>query len=120
MFNPDSMRPLLLASIPFLVIASVLPGAIRLSAQTQQPPKQKEGMGVSTGTPRAYTSRGTAGVTDPKAPVIFEDVTARTALAGFRHRSGGPEKNYILDVPSGGVAILDYDGDGLPDIYLVN
>ena len=60
------------------------------------------------------------GVTDPKAPVIFEDVTARTALANFHHRSGAPEKNYILDTASGGVAIFDYDGDGRPDIYLLN
>src|SRR5262249_7735010 len=59
-------------------------------------------------------------ITDSKAPVVFEDVTARTALARFRHRSGGPEKNYILETPSGGVAIFDYDGDGRPDIYLVN
>jgi len=68
-------------------------------AQTQQSAEQKQGMGVSTGAARSYTSRRTAGNTDPKAPMIFEDVTARTALANFRHRSGGPEKNYIVEVP---------------------
>jgi hypothetical protein len=60
------------------------------------------------------------GITDPKGQVVFEDVTARTALSEFRHRSGGSSKDYILDTPSGGVAIFDFDGDGLPDIYLVN
>ena len=82
--------------------------------------KTQQGGGVSTGTPLTYTSRRTVGVTDPKAPIVFEDVTDKTALAGFMHRSGGPQKDYIFETPSGGVAILDYDGDGLPDIYLVN
>lgn len=86
----------------------------------QKKDEQQTGMGVSTGDARTYTSRRTVGVTDDKAPVIFEDVTAKTALAKFQHRSGTPEKNHIIDAVSGGVAIFDYDGDGLPDIYLVN
>jgi hypothetical protein len=77
-------------------------------------------MGVSTGTPVNYSSRRTVGVTDSKAPVVFEDVTDKTVLAGFKHRSGSPQKNYIFETTSGGVAIFDYDGDGLPDIYLLN
>jgi hypothetical protein len=76
--------------------------------------------GASTGTPATYTSRRTVGITDPNAPVVFEDVTAKTALANFVHRSGTPAKDYILETPSGGVAIFDYDGDERPDIYLVN
>jgi enediyne biosynthesis protein E4 len=90
----------------------------------QTPPKpaapQQPMGGVSTGTPLNYTSRRTVDITDPKAPVIFEDVTDKTAMASFRHRAGAPEKNYIFEVPSGGVAIFDYDGDGLPDIYILN
>ena len=76
--------------------------------------------GASTGTPATYTSRRTAGITDPSAPVVFEDVTGKTTLANFRHRSGEAAKDYIFDTPSGGVAIFDYDADGRPDIYLVN
>lgn len=86
------------------------------SAQTTQEPKG----GVQTGPQLTYTSRRTVGITDPKGQVVFEDVTAKTALSEFRHRSGGASKDYILDTPSGGVAIFDFDGDGLPDIYLVN
>jgi hypothetical protein len=93
-----------------------------LAAQT--PPKKVEPQqpmgGASTGTPATYTSRRTTGITDPSAPAVFEDVTDKTALASFRHRSGGATKDYILETPSGGVAIFDYDGDGRPDIYLVN
>jgi hypothetical protein len=76
--------------------------------------------GASTGTPATYTSRRTAGITDPNAPVVFEDVTDKTALTSFRHRSGGTAKDYIFETPSGGVAIFDYDNDGRPDIYLLN
>jgi hypothetical protein len=32
---------------------------------------------------------------------------------------GGPTKDHILESACGGVALLDYDGDGLLDIYLV-
>src|SRR5467141_387089 len=89
----------------------------------QTPPKKPEpqqGMGVSTGTALNYSSRRTVGITDPKAPVVFEDVTDKTAMANFRHRSGSPQKDFIFETPSGGVAIFDYDGDGLPDIYFLN
>src|SRR5438270_11771814 len=86
-------------------------------AGQQQPP---QGMGVSTGTALVSATRRTVGIVDPKAPRVFEDVTARTALAQFRHRSGGPQKDYIIECVSGGVAVFDYDNDGLPDIYLLN
>ena len=76
--------------------------------------------GVSTGAAVNYTTKRTIDITDPKAAVIFEDVTGKTALRDFVHRSGTPEKNYIFEAPSGGVALLDYDGDGLLDIYLLN
>ena len=105
----------------FLALISFMEGSLVFVAQT--PPKktdQQQGMGVSTGTPVNYTSRRTVGITDPKAPVIFEDITDKTAMANFRHRSGTPAKDYIFETPSGGVAIFDYDGDGLPDIYFVN
>ena len=95
-----------------IVVSLVITGALR--ATTQQ------SGGVSTGTPLTYSSRRTVGVTDPKAPIVFEDVTDKTALATFIHRSGSAQKEYIFETPSGGAAIFDYDGDGLPDIYLVN
>jgi hypothetical protein len=107
-----------------LVVCALLSLFTSLTLVGQTPPKKPEpqqGMGgVSTGTPLNYASRRTVGIVDPKAPVIFEDVTNKTTLANFRHRAGSVEKNYIFEVPSGGVAIFDYDGDGLPDIYLLN
>jgi len=86
------------------------------ASPAQTPPQG----GVSTGPATTYTSRRTAGITDPNAPVVFEDVTDKTPLANFRHRSGEAAKDYIFETTSGGAAIFDYDGDGRPDIYLVN
>ena len=83
-------------------------------------PAQQPSGGVSTGPAVTYTSRRTAGITDPNVPVVFEDVTDKTAIANFRHRSGEAAKDYIFETTSGGAAIFDYDGDGRPDIYLVN
>jgi hypothetical protein len=105
--------------VALLALMLVLQTCLSLAQTPQKPDTQGMG-GVSTGTPVNYTSKRTVGITDPKAPVVFEDVTEKTAMANFKHRSGTPEKNYIFEVPSGGVAIFDYDGDGLPDIYLLN
>ncbi len=82
-------------------------------------PTQQMG-GVSTGAAINYTSRRTVGAIDPNAPVVFEDITAQTGLQAFIHRSGGTAKDYIVETPSGGVAIFDYDADGRPDVYLLN
>ncbi len=50
--------------------------------------------------------------------VRFADVTAQAGIS-FRHVST-PEKRYIVESMSGGVALLDYDNDGFLDIYFVN
>src|SRR5215207_9227716 len=94
-----------------------------LNAQTQpagQPQKPQGGMGVNVGSTAVTGARRTAGISDPKAPVVFEDVTARTPLGQFKHHSGSKQKDYIFETVSGGVAVFDYDNDGLPDIYLLN
>ncbi len=104
----------------FLILTSIECAVIVLAQTPAKTTEPQQGMGVSTGTPLTYASRRTVGVTDPKAPRVFEDVTDKTALAAFKHRSGSADKDYIFETPSGGVAILDYDGDGLPDIYLLN
>jgi hypothetical protein len=54
----------------------------------------------------------------PPAPVRFVDATGSAGVA-FTHVSS-PEKRYIVESMSGGVALFDYDNDGRLDIYLVN
>lgn len=46
------------------------------------------------------------------------DITASTHIH-FNHLSA-PQKRYIVESMSGGVALIDYDRDGWPDIYFTN
>lgn len=62
----------------------------------------------------------TAGGFVKTGPRIFEDVAAPAGLTAWTHRMGTPEKSYILETVGSGVALLDFDGDGWLDIYLVN
>ena len=48
--------------------------------------------------------------------VLFSDI-AREAGVTFQHHAA-PEKKYIMESMSGGLALLDFDNDGLLDIYL--
>jgi hypothetical protein len=54
----------------------------------------------------------------PLAPGYFEDVTAGSGLA-FTYRNGEEAGHFtIFESVGGGVALLDYDGDGLLDVFL--
>ena len=66
------------------------------------------------------TFAATAFVAARQAPtdVLFRDVT-RDAGITFQHQAA-PEKKYIVESMSGGVALFDFDNDGLLDIYFVN
>jgi enediyne biosynthesis protein E4 len=53
--------------------------------------------------------------------VTFTDIAAQAGLASARNISGAAEnKQYLLEEMGCGVAIIDYDQDGWPDIFLVN
>jgi hypothetical protein len=57
-------------------------------------------------------------VTAPPPPVQLTDITERAGIT-FRHVAS-PEKKYIVESMSGGVALFDFDSDGLLDIFFVN
>ena len=50
----------------------------------------------------------------------FTDITAASGVSSFTHVSGGAAKDYIIEATGSGVALWDFDNDGLLDIYLVN
>jgi hypothetical protein len=53
------------------------------------------------------------------SPIRFEDVT-RAAGLDFHLTCGTRDKLYIMDALCGGIAFLDFDQDGRPDIFLLN
>ena len=73
-------------------------------------------LAVSAGLAGAYAAsaaRGAAG------PIRFENVTAPSGLTFVLDQHATPDKN-MVETMAGGVAVFDYDGDGLADIYFAN
>lgn len=61
---------------------------------------------------------GTSSLAVP--PVRFTDLAEKAGI-GIRLTNGGTEaKKYIFESTGSGVALIDYDRDGYPDIFLVN
>jgi hypothetical protein len=54
-----------------------------------------------------------------EAGVTFQDVTAKAGIH-FVHNNGAFGKKYLPETVGPGVAFIDYDNDGWPDIFLVN
>jgi enediyne biosynthesis protein E4 len=65
----------------------------------------------------ALLFRAPVSVTQP-AKIQFTDITSSAGIT-FKHVAS-PDKRYIVESMSGGVAMFDYDNDGDLDIYLVN
>lgn len=64
-----------------------------------------------------------ASAADPRndAPIAnFTDIAEKAGLTMSNVFGGKDTKNYIIETTGTGVAILDYDNDGWPDIFLVN
>src|ERR1700688_362945 len=81
-------------------------------------PARCYGQGVATGGTAVPAKPLPAGMKPPT--VRFEDVAAEAGLTG-RNVSGAEQgQQYIVETTGTGVAIFDYDNDGLPDIFLVN
>ena len=50
---------------------------------------------------------------------IFTDITDEAGI-NWRHFNGESEDRFLIEAMGGGVAFLDFDGDGLLDIFFVN
>jgi enediyne biosynthesis protein E4 len=72
-------------------------------------------LAAQSGRPAVYPAS-----TERATPAWFVDVSARAGITVRNVNGGSTSKRYILESTGSGVAILDYDRDGWPDIYLVN
>jgi hypothetical protein len=50
---------------------------------------------------------------------IFTDITKEAGIT-WRHFSGESPDRFLIETMGGGVAFLDFDGDGLQDLFFVN
>ena len=119
--RPDSKRRV--DTGPFLALLErarvQLEGEIALGlsfegSYSQTKPKEPVYGGHATAMGPAPTNAPSPDDAAP-SPVMFEEA----ARLPTRTYCGGPTKDHILESACGGVALLDYDGDGRLDIYLV-
>ena len=54
-----------------------------------------------------------------QSPSIYVDATGEAGLT-FRNRNSATEHKYLIETMTGGVGLIDYDGDGFLDVYFVN
>jgi hypothetical protein len=55
---------------------------------------------------------------EPPGPLLFQEVTAESGVK-FTYRNGEEADHYaILESLGGGLAVLDFDGDGLLDLFI--
>src|SRR5215475_2862343 len=54
-----------------------------------------------------------------QSPIRFTDITKPAGLT-FSHYSGAFGKKYLPETLGPGVAFIDYNGDGWPDLFFTN
>ena len=92
------------------VLCLIPPGIGQTQPSLAQPPLTPQGSAKATAEEQA------SGATRSYPELV--DITASTGIQ-FEHFPS-PEQKFIVESMSGGVALIDYDRDGLPDIYFTN
>jgi enediyne biosynthesis protein E4 len=97
-----------LCAIPLVVCLLFAMGQLRPIFAQQAVPRHASAQGLAD---------KAAGKTGPNYPELV-NITASTGIQ-FEHLSS-PEQKFIVESMSGGVALIDYDRDGWPDIFFTN
>jgi len=67
----------------------------------------------------ALAAQAPRAATTATGAIAFTDVTAQAGIT-FRHHSGAFGKKYLPETMGAGVVALDFDNDGLQDLFFVN
>ena len=98
--------------VPRLVVATLAASAVLVSVALRQAHSQMVSSGAKDQPARPLPP-------GMKAPAVdLRDVAAAAGLTAIVI-SGEPEQTALVENTGSGVAIFDYDNDGLPDIFLV-
>jgi len=109
-------RAALFAAVAMLLICLSAFSRSSLGRQPgfDQPGRKSDGRHVAV---NGFGHSASSAQPDARLPELV-DITASTGIK-FDHLSS-PEQKYIVESMSGGVALIDYDRDGWPDIYFTN
>src|SRR4051794_29693402 len=55
----------------------------------------------------------------PAERVQFNDIAAKSGIA-FRHENGASAEKHMFETFGSGVGVIDFDNDGLPDLFFAN
>ena len=69
---------------------------------------------------RALAQQSYPPTTDHPPPAWFVDVAPKAGIIVRNINGSADSKHYIIEATGSGVAIIDYDRDGWPDIFLAN
>ena len=109
-------RAALFAAVALLLIciSAFSPSSLGRQPEFNQPGRKSDGRQLAV---NRFGQSASGAQTDARFPQLV-DITASTGIK-FDHLSS-PEQKYIVESMSGGVAVIDYDRDGWPDIYFTN
>src|SRR5262245_6911776 len=97
------------------IVAAVLAGMCGIFPACR--PEKSAGWGLEP-PPSAEEPPATSTVVETSMTSLFRDMTPTSGVMST-YRNGEEADHYaILELPGGGVALLDYDGDGLLDLFL--
>jgi hypothetical protein len=88
----------------------------RTPPQPQAAERQRAGRSYSSGEP---LKSAPPAAPQAASPVTFTDITAQSGIV-FKHDASITSQKYLPEAMGGGVAMLDYDGDGRLDLFFTN